>query len=152
MPVSGYSIGTHGDPLLTANWRFKQFSLLRTSQQLLREQARAGTSLGVKLAQLRNGFLHHLAATPHRAHHPPVGTRVPTFAHLCVPQIHPHHPALQLSPQSRAGASTCGWHYTPILPVQLEKLSVSLEPDRSKIFLADRTVEVRLTDSRRAYR
>jgi hypothetical protein len=76
----------------------------------------AGASLRVELVQLRHGFLHHLPATPHRAHQPPIGMCRAVLATDRVPQIQPRFLSSTLaydSPTSRA-TSTKSRHYTAI--------------------------------------
>src|SRR5213595_797603 len=80
------------DGLLSRRRLFEQLVLLAPAGDLLREQPRPRAPLAVEFAEVRDRFLHHLPAVPHRAHQPPVPVRPSALPHHRVPQVHPTPP------------------------------------------------------------
>jgi len=80
------------DGLFSRRRLFEQLVLLAPAGDLLREQPRPRAPLAVEFAEVRDRFLHHLPAVPHRAHQPPVPVRPSALPHHRVPQVHPTPP------------------------------------------------------------
>jgi hypothetical protein len=66
--LDAHSIEPDRYALLFGRGCFKQLPLLVCARNLLRQQPGVRAAGGIQFPQLRDGFLHHLAAASHRAH------------------------------------------------------------------------------------
>jgi len=94
--------------------RLEQFVLLVPSRNPQGQSASPRASLRVELAKLRHRLLHHLAATPHRAHQTPVAVRLAILANCRVSQVHRRESRSQNRTDLCTQQPQVGWHYTRI--------------------------------------
>ena len=102
-------------------------------------------AIGVQLAQLGHGLLHHLASLAHGPYQPPVRMRLAILPPHRMPQVQPP-PLLaplrsQPSRQTRKGQ---GRHYIPISRNPAEKFRLEPKQANAKKSRPRATVEVRL--------
>jgi hypothetical protein len=95
------SLELYRDSRLRCRRLLEQLVLVGAPGDLLGKQPGARTAVAVELAKVRNGFLHHPPAAPHRAHQAPVRVRPSPLPHHRVPEIH------VTPPRSVAIARTC---------------------------------------------
>ena len=146
--LDAYAIEAYRQSLRVAGGCFEQLTLGWDARDLLSQQPSVGAPRGVEFSQLRDGFLHHLPITPHRAHQPPIAVPLAVLASYRVPQVQPRSRLLRSAaisqPLHTHTASSKSRHYIAFAAALSKKAKYSLISHHPKYFFGHRTAEVGL--------